>query len=292
MSRIHSRRYCTGPRRYGGGDDCPPTYHIPISCEGCFINQGKGTRKPNLGGSKAGRLDTRQETQNLGLKKITNEKGPVPIQFEWDDKKTLMPLVLAERKATQFDLKPHMQSQLWAYINAGIQQHLQKLYNTNKASLKPTYWVINLETKTYDVETFMEGRPESITLADWDAQIAFWNDPRNQSRAAQNRQNRAKSTVVCRQGSRSLARLRDQMEETLRLKSLGSNTESGVPYTDEEINALARKGKQSDDKFSKMLTQYESTPESGNGSGKCGDDEMADDEDNGEDEEDEEDGDS
>ncbi|GKD18324.1 hypothetical protein Tco_1207482 [Tanacetum coccineum] len=81
-------------------------------------------------------------------------------------------------------------------------------------------------------------------------------------------------------------------EETLRLKSLGSNTESGVPYTDEEINALARKGKQSDDKFSKMLTQYESTPESGNGSGKCGDDEMADDEDNGEDEEDEEDGDS
>ncbi|GJY93075.1 reverse transcriptase domain-containing protein [Tanacetum coccineum] len=47
----------------------------------------------------------------------------------------------------------------------------------------------------------------------------------------------------------------------------------------------------SDDKFSQMLRQYESTPEFGSGSGGCGDDEIADDEDGGEDEEDEEDGD-
>ncbi|GKE84556.1 hypothetical protein Tco_1558298, partial [Tanacetum coccineum] len=33
-------------------------------------------------------------------------------------------------------------------------------------------------------------------------------------------------------------------EEMLRLHALGSNTPSSVPYTDEEINALARKGKQ------------------------------------------------
>ncbi|GJS93985.1 hypothetical protein Tco_0800953 [Tanacetum coccineum] len=134
----------------------------------------------------------------------------------------------------------------------------------------------------------------------------------------------------------------------LKLRALGSNTESGVPYTEEEINALARKGKQrghlpgvgrvlpgraidvlippplpqcthnsadveklkkknkyltkhvnlmmklvrSDDKFSQMLTQYESTPELGSRSGGCVDDEMADDEDGGKDKEDEEDGDS
>ncbi|GJU93360.1 zinc finger, PHD-type containing protein [Tanacetum coccineum] len=295
-----------------GGDDRPPSHHIPTGCGGCFANRGKGTRKANLGGRKAGRLHTRQETRNLGLKKITDDKGPVPIRFEWDDKKTMMPLgghashwsnylgeliremplyypswqkVPAERKAaivtkigTQFDLTPHMQSQRWADINAGIQQHLQKLYNTNKASLKAAHWVINPETGTYDVETIRQGRPESITPADWDAQIAFWNDPRNQARAAQNRQNRAKSTVVCRQGSRSLARLRDEMMassetreypslidtffvthtvngvfirdedraiyEMVRLQALGSNTPSGVPYTDEEINAMARKGKQ------------------------------------------------
>ncbi|GJV64761.1 hypothetical protein Tco_1475589 [Tanacetum coccineum] len=47
-------------------------------------------------------------------------------------------------------------------------------------------------------------------------------------------------------------------------------------------------------KEEQMLTQYESTPEFSNasGSGRCGDDEMADDEDGSEDEEDEEDGDS
>ncbi|GJY65515.1 retrotransposon protein, putative, ty3-gypsy subclass [Tanacetum coccineum] len=281
----------------GGGDDRPPTHHIPTGCGGCFANRGKGTRKANLGGRKAGRLHTRQETRNLGLKKITDDKGPGPLYYpSWQK-------VPAERKAaivtkigTQFDLTPHMQSQHWADINAGIQQHLQKLYNTNKASLKAAHWVINPETGTYDVETIRQGRPESITPADWDAQIAFWNDPRNQARAAQNRQNRAKSTVVCRQGSRSLARLRDEMEEMVRLRALGSNTESGVPYTDEEINAMARKGKQRGHlpgvgrvlpgRARDMLRQYESTPEFGSGSGGCGDDEIADDEDGGEDEED------
>ncbi|GJV10901.1 reverse transcriptase domain-containing protein [Tanacetum coccineum] len=301
-----------------GGDDLPPTHHIPTGCGGCFANRGKGTRKPNLGGRKAGRLHTCQETRNLGLKKITDEKGP-----------------------TQFDLKPHMQSQRWTDINAGIQQHLQKLYNTNKASLKAAHWVINPETGTYDVESIRQRRPENITPADWDAQLAFWNDPRNQARAAQNRQNRAKSTVVCRQGSRSLARLRDQMmessstreypslihtffvthtvggvfvrdedralyDEMLRLQRLGSNTETGVPYTEEEIMAIVRKGKQrghlpgvgrvkmitrlfrSDDKFSQMLDQFESSPEFGGASrrGGCKDDEPGGDEEGDEDEED------
>ncbi|GJV86533.1 hypothetical protein Tco_1530471 [Tanacetum coccineum] len=68
----------------GGGDDRPPTHHIPTGCEGCFVNRGKGTRKPNLGGRKAGQLHTGQETRNLGLKKIIDDKGPIPIQFEWN----------------------------------------------------------------------------------------------------------------------------------------------------------------------------------------------------------------
>ncbi|GKC18418.1 beta-xylosidase/alpha-L-arabinofuranosidase 2 [Tanacetum coccineum] len=281
----------------GGGDDRPPTYHIPTGCGGCFTNRGKGTGNP------------------FGV--------------------------------TQFDLKPHMQSQRWTDINAGIQQHLQKLYNTNKASLKAAHWVINPETGTYDVESIRQRRPENITPADWDAQLAFWNDPRNQARAAQNRQNRAKSTVVCRQGSRSLARLRDQMmessstreypslihtffmthtvggvfvrdedralyDEMLRLQRLGSNTETGVPYTEEEIMAIVRKGKQqghlpgvgrvlsgratggcppppqstvdpADVKNLKRLS-----PEFGgaSGSGGCGDDEPGSDEDGDKDEED------
>ncbi|GKA98861.1 hypothetical protein Tco_0826798, partial [Tanacetum coccineum] len=101
---------------------------------------------------------------------------------------------------------------------------------------------------------------------------------------------------------------------------LGSNTPTGVPYTEDEIMAIVREGKQqghipgvgraqkrekrltkqvnmfmrlfrSDDKFSQMLTQLESQPEygGGSGSGGCGDDEPGDDEDGGEDEEDEDD---
>ncbi|GJS30699.1 hypothetical protein Tco_0491319 [Tanacetum coccineum] len=61
----------------GGGDDRPPPYQIPTGCGGCL---GKGTRKPNLGGRRAGRMHTRQKTRNLGLKTITDKIGPVPIR--------------------------------------------------------------------------------------------------------------------------------------------------------------------------------------------------------------------
>nr|GEX01390.1 hypothetical protein [Tanacetum cinerariifolium] len=75
-----------------GGEDRPPPHHVPSGCMGCFDNQGKGKRKPNLGGRVAGRLNTRDKTRNLSLKEITNTKGLVPIQFEVRDKQTVMPL--------------------------------------------------------------------------------------------------------------------------------------------------------------------------------------------------------
>ncbi|GKG21673.1 hypothetical protein Tco_0384268, partial [Tanacetum coccineum] len=44
---------------------------------------------------------------------------------------------------TQFDLRPlHMESDRWPQIYAGIQQHLQKIYNGKKAALKERYWVL------------------------------------------------------------------------------------------------------------------------------------------------------
>nr|GEV80924.1 hypothetical protein [Tanacetum cinerariifolium] len=128
----------------------------------------------------------------------------------------------------------------------------------------------------------------------------------------------------------------------LRLHGLGSNIKRGVPYTEDEIMAIVRNGKQrghlpgvgrvfpgqgtnvlspppprythnfdvvklknsntlltkqvsvimklfrSDDKMSQTLTQLDSQPEfgSGSGSGGCEDDEPGDDEDGDEDEED------
>nr|GEX87110.1 hypothetical protein [Tanacetum cinerariifolium] len=107
-----------------------------------------------------------------------------------------------------------MKSPDWTEINAGIQQHLQKAYNINKAAFKAQHWVIDPTTETYNGEKIRRARPENITASEWDKYIQFWSDPRNIDRAAQNRQNQAKSTVISRQGSRSLARLRDEMRQS------------------------------------------------------------------------------
>nr|GEZ87052.1 hypothetical protein [Tanacetum cinerariifolium] len=143
----------------GGGDDRPPTHHIPTGCEGCFVNRGKGTRKPNLGGRKAGMLHTRQETRNLGLKKITDDKGPVPIWFEWNDKKTMMPLD---------DHVSHWSKYLGELIREMPLYYpsWQKVLAERKAAIVTkmgaVYWVINPETGTYDVESIRQRRPENI----------------------------------------------------------------------------------------------------------------------------------
>ncbi|GJR56437.1 hypothetical protein Tco_1406958 [Tanacetum coccineum] len=239
---------------------------------------------------------------------------------------------VASLTETQFDLKPHMQSQRWTDINAGIKQNLQKLYNTNKASLKAAHWVINPETETYD-----EPSPSRSKLP---------KPGKEHGRMP------AGIPVTCSPSrsddgelihSRVLVADPHLLRDTHCLR--GSNTETGVPYTKEEIMAIVQKGKQrgylpgvgrvlprrainrcspppqstvdpadveklkksnksltkqvkmmmrlfrSDDKFSQMLDQFESSPKFGgsNGSGGCGDDEPGGDED---DDEDEEDGDS
>ncbi|GKF71460.1 hypothetical protein Tco_0207574, partial [Tanacetum coccineum] len=58
----------------GGGEDRPPPPRVPTGCGGCFINRGKGKRKPNLGGRGASRLNTRDKTRNLSLKEIAEAK--------------------------------------------------------------------------------------------------------------------------------------------------------------------------------------------------------------------------
>nr|GEZ92208.1 hypothetical protein [Tanacetum cinerariifolium] len=206
----------------GGGDDRPHSYQGPTGC--------KGTRKPNLGGRRAGRLHTRQETRNLRLK-------PSRIKME--------------TSATR-----------------------------EYPSLIHTFFL-------------------TLTIG------GVFLNPKDKA-----------------------------------LYSLGSNTPTGVPYTEDEIMAIVRGGKQrglipdvgrvlpgqgtvipppsqgtysvdiarlkkreklltkqvnmfmrlfrSDDKFSQMLKQLESQPEygGGSGSGGCGDDEPGDDKDGGEDEDD------
>nr|GEZ48951.1 hypothetical protein [Tanacetum cinerariifolium] len=155
-----------------GVDDRPPSYYVPTGCEGFLGNRGKGTRKPNLGGRRAGRLHTRQETQNLRLKAIMDKSGPVLIRFEVDGRETLKPLG---------DHAAH-----WANYLGELVRELPLHY--------PSWRQMPPERKA------------GVVAKIW---FAFWNDPKNLTWGAQNKRNRAKSKVVYRQGSRSIVALRD-----------------------------------------------------------------------------------
>ncbi|GJU60058.1 F-box domain containing protein [Tanacetum coccineum] len=257
-------------------------------------------RKPNLGGRAAGRLNTDDKTRNLSLKEITDKKGPVPIRFELRDKQTLMPLgdhaahwssyigevirgvplyypswlkVPKERKAalitdigTQFDLRPHMESPDWTEINAGIQQHLQKAYNTNKAAFKAQHWVIDPTTGTYNVEKIRRARPEDITAEEWDK-------GRAQPLRSTRRSLTPSSWHTLLTGNSFRMRTDVYTKEMRRLRIFGH-------YTDDEINRLARRGKQRG--HIPGVGRFESGGASG--SGGCGDDEESADDQEDEDE--------
>nr|GEX20860.1 hypothetical protein [Tanacetum cinerariifolium] len=95
--------------------------------------------------------------------------------------------------------------------------------------------------------------------------IAFWYDPKNVARCAQNAQKRAKSTIICRQGSRLLVFLRDRQMERSATREYPSMIQTyfdtyfihGIflrdeerllyglgTYTDDQIVAIVRRGKQ------------------------------------------------
>ncbi|GJU11213.1 DIE2/ALG10 family protein [Tanacetum coccineum] len=272
----------------GGGDDRPPPHQIPTGCGGCLGNRGKGTRKPNLDGRRAGSLHTRQETRNLGLKAIKDKSGPVSIRFEVNDRETLMPLSNHAAHWANYlgelvrKLPLHYPSwrQMPPERKAGV---MEKIGVT--APAKDLQWkkaaLLKIDIVPERTRTYGPGAPQYadihsyISEVDWDAQLAFWNDPKNLARAVQNKQNLAKSKV----GSRA-------------------PTPHGLwPYTEDEFMGHCSRGQaagahsRSNNKFSQMLNQLESRPEygGGSGSGGCGDDEPGDDEDGGKDEEDEDD---
>nr|GEZ43164.1 F-box domain, leucine-rich repeat domain, L domain-like protein [Tanacetum cinerariifolium] len=209
----------------------------------------------------SGQAEYPRQDPDLSLKEITDTKGPVPIQFELRDKQTVMPLgdhaahwssyigevirsvplyypswlkVPKERKATpitdigtQFDLRPHMESPDRTEINAGIQQHLQKAYNINKAAFKAQHWVIDPTTGTYNVEKIRRTRPENITASEWDK-----GRPQPLRSTRRSLTPTSWHTLLT---ENSFGMRND--EEMRRLEATGT-------YSDDEINRLARGGKQ------------------------------------------------
>ncbi|GJY83287.1 gag-pol polyprotein [Tanacetum coccineum] len=270
----------------GGGEDRPPPPHVPTGCEGCFINRGKGKRKPNLGGKGAGRLNTRDKTRNLSLKEIAEAKGLVSIHFDVGAKQTLNPLgphaahwsnyigevvrsvplyypswekVPKERKATLisnigtlFDLRPQMKSPRWTDIYEGINMHLQKAYNTNKASFKAKLWRVDPQTGTYNVEAIRQAHPEEIIADKW-----------------------------------IKAELRHSGEEMKRLEATGEYTEDETMRWQERVKSWAIYGvwvgychhRPHPGQYSDMFKEFESGGASG--CGGCGDDEESGDDEDG-----------
>nr|GEY68802.1 protein MEI2-like 6 [Tanacetum cinerariifolium] len=196
---------------------------------------GKGKRKPNLGGQAAGRLSTRDKDRNLSLKEITDTKGPVLIQFELRDKQTVMPLG---------DHVTHWSSYIGEVIRG-------RTWNppTGQRSTRAS----NSTSKRRTIPTRLLSR----------------RIIRNIARAGKNQQNQAKSTVISRQGSRSLARLRDEMVLPARATDSAS-----TPADDSTLNSLHKKVDfmmsffKSDSKYSDMFSQFKSG--GARGSGGCG----------------------
>ncbi|GKA83880.1 hypothetical protein Tco_0805475 [Tanacetum coccineum] len=270
-----------------GGDDRPSPHQIPTGCGGCLGNRGKGTRKPNLGGRRAGRLHTRQETRNLGLKAITDKSGPAPIRFEFDDKETLMPL--GEHAVSWGN------TTLW---QKSSKNYLHVLFGSCRCTTLPGAKCRRSRRRgswkglgIRSLATYLCGHPATSTMArrlllrkgigfltrigltTWSAsdnhvprtfpwssgneQIAiFGKIPRIVPGMPKNKQKettlRAKSFKMVSSATRVVPvahpirfflTLTLNGDEMLRLQGLGSNTETGVPYTEDEIMAIVRWGK-------------------------------------------------
>nr|GFA52773.1 hypothetical protein [Tanacetum cinerariifolium] len=110
---------------------------------------------------------------------ITDDEDALPHDLTYFDNEDLINVDDDGVDKTQFDLRPHMESPDWTEINACIQQHLQKAYNTNKATFKAQHWAIDPTTETYNVEKIRRARPENITASEWDTSFPGDMSPGN-----------------------------------------------------------------------------------------------------------------
>ncbi|GKA96609.1 F-box domain containing protein [Tanacetum coccineum] len=283
----------------GGGDDRPPPYQVPTGCGGCLGNRGKGTRKPNLGGRRSGQAayPPGDPIPRVKASRIRKRSGPVPIRFlRLTTEETLMPLgdhlrslgkysksLVRECLALPFFrqirrsgrrgsvgkewCKPSLTCvPTWnptaghKSMRASIPPQNLQKIYNGKKAALKERYWVPEEDGTYDLERLRRGRPTHIS--EWRPQL--------------------------------------QRDEMLRLQGLGSNTPTGVPYTEDEIMAIVSQlggassrghipgGWTGFASTGTMLNQLKSQPEYGgaSGSGGCGDDEPGDDEDDGEDEDD------
>ncbi|GKC75327.1 S-adenosyl-L-methionine-dependent methyltransferases superfamily protein [Tanacetum coccineum] len=124
-----------------------------------------------------------------------------------------------------------MEFDRWPLIYAAIQQHLQKIYNGKKVALKDRHWIPDSDG-TYDLERIRLSRPSHISEM--------------KSSATREYPSLIHTFFLTHTVNGVFLNPEDKAlyDEMLRLQGLGSNTETGVPYTEDEIMAIVRGGKQ------------------------------------------------
>ncbi|GJZ95852.1 hypothetical protein Tco_0668186 [Tanacetum coccineum] len=160
------------------------------------------------------------ETRNLGLKRTTDQWGPQKIRFEFNDKGTLMPL--GDHSSQWSNLLGEIVRYQQGHRAAFSQDLHRQQVNVEER-------VLGLEVDgTRDVEGIRSRRLVSITPADWGSRsVGVLQDMQMESSKTRER-----------------GYDRNMYEEMLRLKDLGTNMSSVVPYTEDEIMAKVRAGKQ------------------------------------------------
>nr|GEX90514.1 hypothetical protein [Tanacetum cinerariifolium] len=197
----------------GGGDDRLPLHQLASG----FQDSGKGTRKPNLGGRKAGNMHNCKETS-------------IPPKWKAG---------VLEKIGTQFDLTPHLQSELWPEIKKDIDQLLGKIYTDIKSSLKRDYWVKNPDDEASNFGLIPRTWPSVLKMLETGQRARSYagRDPGHllPSDIGRCRASRLKSIRHLIQTFFDTHNVGG--EEMLRLQGLGT-------YTDDQIMAMVRGGKQ------------------------------------------------
>ncbi|GJZ12954.1 hypothetical protein Tco_0548184 [Tanacetum coccineum] len=234
------RRMSADVVRGHGGDDSPPYSQItPPGYGGCMGNRGmnvwiivRALENPIwVAGDRAGKIPARRPRTSAYWANYLGELvRELPLHHpSWHQ-------VPSEEKAgvmawigTQFDMRPHMESDRWPLIYAAIQQHLQKIYNGKKAALKEMHWIPDSDG-TYDLERIRQSRPSHISEM--------------KSSATREYLSLIHTFFLTHtiNGVFLNPEDKDLYDEKLRLQGLGSNTETGVPYTEDEIMAIIRGG--------------------------------------------------
>ncbi|GJX71034.1 hypothetical protein Tco_0308205 [Tanacetum coccineum] len=158
----------------GGGEDRPPSHNVPTGCMGCFVNRGKGKRKPNLGGRAAGRLNTRDKTRNLALKEITDyNKAPVDHGCAF-----VLPFLAEGPEGAEgdahyrywdpgFDLEAAHECE-WTETNVGSSSTCKKRYKYQKGCLQgPALVIVPHDLGLIDVDKIGGHFLRTITQKEW-----------------------------------------------------------------------------------------------------------------------------